>query len=122
MLTDTTKNWKKDEEGNDVKWSKVKVVQTFPETPNSIKFIYAFDGETKIINTMEKKRTLQNLDTYNLVQLRNSQIRIQKLKHKDLMHLCREKVIPKIYIPFYEHLKEGSTSQDVLEMDNNDSE
>lgn len=115
LLNETTKNWKKDQNGNNVMWTKVGVINVEPENPYLIKIQFKYDGEIYIVDTAEKKRggSFVDLKEYDLKTLRNGPVPISQAKFNDLMQLCKERVIPEIYHPFYKNLQNAASADDI---------
>lgn len=109
LAQETISNRTKDNEGNQVKWLKIKRMRYLKEEPTKIFFNYDMsenflwmevsqnNDSTHSLKTRAKKRKDNNssqVGSNSLKQLYMSPIPISEAKKKDLIGLCNKKIIP----------------------------
>ncbi|KAL4719388.1 hypothetical protein ACJJTC_011316 [Scirpophaga incertulas] len=105
--------WRRDTNGNVIRWSDDMDVHVTPSQPRKIYFKYDFDGNYLELDTLHstqirrrgrKSKPDSPIKDIALVPAYHQPIPISKALHTDLLSLCNSGAIPRYYHNFYESL------------------
>ena len=107
----TTKNRKKDEDGNNVNWLLVKSFRYEKAEHGIIQYRYDYGDDFKRLNVRRSGRAALPADPGHAYQTR---IPISEAKKKDLVKLCTQRVIPAEMHEWYKSLPTTSRTKERL--------
>ena len=113
---------KKDSDGSNMEWMKLKWIQFLKTEPDKICFKYNFTDEpfkqlrVRPVVTRRGRQSLTNneIRPNQLHSKYSGDLSISEAKKKDLLGLCEKRIIPRVYHPFYNALKAGEQQNDTL--------
>ena len=111
-----------------VQWHNITWMRFEKENPKTIFYKYSYEGEFMMINTTTGRRSKRNSEVStgcSLPKAFTGKLPISKAKKKDLMQLCKDKVIPDRFHPFYDSLFVAGDAEscdvDILEGESSDN-
>lgn len=114
------KNWTTNTKGQNIPWSKIRVLHTDSDNPGILFYKINFDDEYDKLDT---NQYVNGNITENLPQLSQAYddlLKVPALKHKDIMELCTNLSIPIMYHEFYKNLPVNSSSKNQEKEKNDD--
>jgi hypothetical protein len=125
-------NWRRDKNGNTIRWSDVMEIHVSSSQHDIVSFKYDFDApysELNILNSFQTKRRMQKPRTDTLTEdsvlerAYHQPLPVSKALHADLLTLCNSGAIPRYYHSFYETLiiAEDNNDRDKEQEDNDES-
>ena len=122
LAKESTTFAKKDSDGANMEWMKLKWIQFMKQEPDKIFFKYNFTDEPfkqLRVKPMLTRRGRQTSNTFavqqnQLPQKYSGDLSISEAKKKDLLALCRQLIIPRVHHPFYNAWKTGENYKDTL--------
>lgn len=119
-------NWRRDIDGNTIRWSDVMEIHVSSSQQDKVFFKYDFDeaySELNISNSFQTKRRGRKPKTDALIEdtvlarAYHQPLPISKALHTDLLSLCNSGAIPRYYHAFYESLVSVENSDDRDDID-----
>ena len=109
------RNRSRDNNGNVVRWLKIKWMRYLKSSLDTIHFKYEYDGEFTAlkVNKCVRGRPLST-EPVELLPLLSEAPSISQAKFKDLQYLCDTLAIPRAYHAFYKSLKHDGKAPDAL--------
>ena len=100
------RNFETDEDGERIRWNKLRSMKFDSQNPDMMHIKYNFDEDASCVNLMKAPRmTRQAAHDYpKLNHLYSTPVPLSSAKYKDLMTLCRKKLIPESHHAFFKAL------------------
>ncbi|KAJ0169363.1 hypothetical protein K1T71_015247 [Dendrolimus kikuchii] len=115
----SNKNWNKNTDNEKIQWTRLREVKVHAQHYDRIEYKYNFEDEPKTVIVLRSgNRSTNRLSRdFQIKQAYNGDLLISRDKHKDLMNLCQNGIIPEKYHSFYENLKFCNNAQEILSED-----
>jgi hypothetical protein len=98
-------------DGEKVRWRDVRQIAVAKNEPTKAYFAYRHTEVLRDVQLFRRSRKIKSIKQ-DLSRLYTNAIPITTAKYKDLMFLCQEIAIPKVYHPFYETLPHAGNATD----------